>query len=122
MVTSSHGVPLDAVRAGDCFNEPPSGPFDALPERACSTPHDDQVYFIYDMSPGAFPGDAVVGARAERKCAAEYAAHVARQDKVDFEMLTPTAGSWKAGGRGVMCYLYRTDGATITTSLYLANR
>jgi hypothetical protein len=90
---------------GECFN-------DAGPVVDCSEPHDNEVFALlsYEGGPTApYPGDAVVDAFAEEGCVVEFESFVG----IDYDasryvayFLMPSAETWAAGDREIVCFLY----------------
>ncbi len=110
-------VPLEAVIVGDCFNLPSSA-FDTLPELPCGQPHDSEVFYLYSMNPGTYPGDDQVYALAMARCGDQLTSY-ARQEDIGLlwaDGITPDSGTWRAGNRSVICALYRTDEAKLASS------
>jgi hypothetical protein len=109
-------VPLEAVRVGDCFNNPTTESIDSLPELPCEQPHDLEVFDIYAMKAGAYPGDEQVYQSALDACQIHLSSYVAKSDlgALDTDALTPERDTWNHGDRSVFCSLYRVDNTKIT--------
>ncbi|MFN0091427.1 MAG: septum formation family protein [Acidimicrobiales bacterium] len=105
-----------ALAVGACFNETID---DAAPRPEpvvspvpCEAPHDAQAFARYDFAAGptvGFPGDREVERDTARRCAEEFARFVGRDyatSSLRIGVLRPTALSWNAGDRVVLCSLY----------------
>lgn len=110
---------LEDVRVGDCFQEPDADTIDALDELPCSQVHDDQIFHIYQMKPGPYPGDDAAYQSAMGECHKAFATHVDKDaaDVITADAITPAKSSWEYD-RSVLCYLYRLDGGQLDRSLY----
>lgn len=103
------------LRVGDCLN---SSDLDAeevstVPVLPCANPHEDEVYYSFNVSGTEFPGTDAINVEAETTCLAEFATFVG----VDYESsvlgwwpFTPTEGSWGQGDREVLCLIYDPAG------------
>jgi hypothetical protein len=95
---------------GTCFNDDQSG----FPEVACTAPHRAETFALLshpDLS--IYPGSEEIEAWAEPLCYARFKSYtgVAYEDStLDFGYLYPTAGSWAAGDREVVCYVFDPEG------------
>lgn len=106
-------VSVFRIRPGNCFNDPP-------PERqleqvdvvACEEPHDNEVFatVTHPAPEGeAFPGREAVVAYAEQTCPqpfAEYVGSTYDQSRFTLFPIVPSADTWEAGDRQVICALY----------------
>ena len=58
-ITETEDVDPNALKAGDCFNDPEEGSstrvedLEAVP---CDQPHDNEVFHVFDLDDGDFPG------------------------------------------------------------------
>lgn len=112
-------IRLDNVRAGDCFNEPQTTQIDALPELSCDGAHDDQVFYVFKMKSGAYPGDDQVTDDAMTTCQEQFDSRLAGSVSIviQVDFIGPNRSTWDSGDRTVWCYLYSSDGAKLTTSM-----
>lgn len=104
-------VDFAQVKAGDCYNNPPGDPVYTLPELPCQQPHDGQVFFVFTMPTGKYPGDDAVDASAEHTCGDRFA-RIRRHltGPFDYAYFTPARDAWKARDRSTQCAVIRTDG------------
>ncbi|PZT68663.1 hypothetical protein DN402_12800 [Streptomyces sp. SW4] len=114
-----------ALAEGQCFTTP-SGSLrgvtydvDTVP---CDEEHDGEVFAVFDLPAGRFPGDAQIARRADEQCYGAQDGYAmdrwALPADVDVYHLAPTARSWRTGDREVVCLFGNTDErGTLTGSL-----
>jgi hypothetical protein len=113
-------------RVGDCFDDP-STTSDEVSDVAgvpCSGPHDNEVFHLYDLPDGSFPGSAAIDASVETECLTAFEDYVGISYQVSelfFFPLTPTEASWAQSDREVACALY-ADGEQLTGSMKGSSR
>lgn len=93
------------LRVGDCLAETPEEGIAYVARVVpCSHPHVAEVYAVYDMADGDYPGDGAVSADAEEGCGLALTSEitVGFDDVAMFEF-HPTQLSWDNGSRGVTC-------------------
>ena len=107
---------------GDCFNDEPGAGDEVteVPVVPCSEPHDNEIYYEYQMTDAVFPGDEAAVESGGFRCLDEFEGFVGA-DYLDSELdlfpITPTAGSWAEGDRTVYCALYALDLSKLTGSM-----
>lgn len=114
------------VKLGDCLFTPTGddGNVSSLSVVPCDVPHEDEVYHVFTMEDGAFPGadmDNVLWS----VCTAEFERFVDidwSESELEWWPLVPTAQSWAVGDRDVLCLVYELSGDLITGSLAGAQR
>lgn len=110
------------LAVGDCFDDS-SGTDTELsdvPVVDCAEPHDNEVFFTFDMADGDFPGDDAILAEAESRCLPAFEDYVGldyASSQLDIFPITPTEGSWSNGDREVICALYDLDLAKLEGSM-----
>ncbi|GGL77440.1 membrane protein [Streptomyces fumigatiscleroticus] len=114
-----------ALTEGDCFDVP-GGSLEGfaydVDEVPCAGEHDGEVFAVFGMAEGSYPGDGEVTETADDKCYTlqdGYAMDTwAVPEDVDVFYLTPTRESWGAGDREITCVFGSADGtSTLTGSL-----
>ncbi|GHB76099.1 membrane protein [Streptomyces viridiviolaceus] len=114
-----------ALAEGQCFNTP-SGSLEGVTfdvdKVPCGKEHDGEVFAVFELPGGSYPGDDEITRAADDKCYAlqdDYAMDVwALPADVDVYYLTPTPQSWRVGDREVICLLGSTaERGTLTGSL-----
>lgn len=111
-----------SLEVGTCFDDPDaaSGEVSDVPVVECSEPHDNEVYYLFDLPDGDFPGTASVENSAQDGCLAQFEAYVGEPYETSvlgIWPLYPTAGSWDQGDREIVCVLYDIDGTPLTGSV-----
>ncbi len=110
----SGSVAVTQLKPGTCINGINGiGSIENLPVVACTLPHEGEVYAVFELPDGPWPGDTAVQEQAEKRCNAElktYAPDAA--DTVDVLYLHPLQLSW-ARDRGVTCVATDKSGRTV---------
>ena len=107
---------------GTCFDDPG---FDAkevtsVPLVDCEEPHDNEVYFLFNVTNTVFPGDDSLSETAADGCFNEFESFVGleySQSILDFSWFAPTAESWEEGDREVICFVYDLDLKKLTGTM-----
>ncbi|MFS0895576.1 septum formation family protein [Microbacterium sp. 179-I 3D3 NHS] len=120
-------VPFAELEVGDCL---PLVEYESdediyeLPVLPCDVPHTDEVFFIYELDDGEFPGDEYLTDKTWEDCRAHFEAFVGvayDDSELDFYSYQPTRSSWiRAGDRTVHCIVFSYD--EVTGSLAGAGR
>jgi hypothetical protein len=106
-------VSLLEPNVGDCFDtaDATGAEYTVVD---CVQPHDREIFALFDLPDGAFPGEDAVREEAVAGCIAEFEAYVGTpyEESALFadEPIVPSAGSWDAGDREVICLLRSPDG------------
>jgi Septum formation len=124
---SSRGIPgsvaIESVQVGDCYNALGTGDVGSLSELPCAQPHDNEVFYIYTMKPGPYPGDERLGQAAEDTCSAHLGDYVSETaiEGLDFDYILPTQAGWDFGRRSALCSLHRLDGTRMTGTVRVSS-
>ena len=116
-----------SFQVGDCFDDPEGSPDEVQDVNAvpCSQAHDNEVFHIFELPDGPFPGDAAIASAAEEECLPAFASYVGTPYPVSelFSVpITPTSESWDLGDdREVVCALY-DEGGELVGSMKGSNR
>ncbi len=111
---------------GDCFSSPELGTADEPTEVGgvtavpCSEPHQNEVYHLFDVEDGDFPGNEPIQDEAREGCLAEFEGYVDatfEESALDIGALWPTEGTWDDGDREVVCYVFALDGDDLEGSM-----
>jgi hypothetical protein len=87
-----------AMQVGDCIQLPEEDLVQSVQAVPCVEPHDAQVYALFDMAEGAFPGVAAVDTAAEEGCMSRFAGFVGmsyEESTLYANWFTPTQESWE---------------------------
>ncbi|MEZ3161067.1 septum formation family protein [Microbacterium sp. BWT-B31] len=110
-VTGAGQADVFNLSIGDCFDDVDmAGGVSDVPAVPCSELHDNEIYFLYDMTQTEFPGAAETEALAEEGCIRQFDAFVGidyEESVLDFGYLYPSADTWRSfGDREVVCIIY----------------
>jgi hypothetical protein len=101
-----------SLDVGDCFDLPSSVEVSDVDKVDCSEPHDHEVYRLFDVPNGSYPGDALLDESASDGCFDSFSSYVGRgypSSSLDVTWLRPTSESWDQGDREIVCILYDFD-------------
>jgi hypothetical protein len=98
------------LRVGDCFQDSDMGEIFNVEAVPCGQPHDNEVYFVFNIEDDNWPGDEFVEFTADEGCLPAFETYVGatyEESRLDFSWLVPTERSWKEkNDREVACILY----------------
>ena len=111
-----------SLEEGQCFDDPQAtGEISDVPIVECDEPHDNEVFFTFDLPDGDYPGDIAVQEQASEGCLGAFEGYVGLDyatSELDILFLSPTSDSWdQADDREVVCFLYRVDQEKMTGSM-----
>lgn len=102
-----------SLAVGTCFDDPSDfSEVSNVPEVDCAEPHDNEVYYLFDLPDGSFPGSNAVDTAADEGCFEAFQPFVGTEyvnSILWYSYLTPTSGSWDAGDREVVCFLWHGE-------------
>ena len=107
-VQEQSDVSATKVRKGDCIAGTATGQVDSLTAVPCAQPHGGEAYHAFDLPDGDYPGEEPVATAAEQGCIAEFEGFVGRlyeESVLEIAPLTPSAESWEADDRQVLCFI-----------------
>ena len=117
-----------AMQVGDCFNDTEMGVNEVteIPAVPCSVPHDNEVYALFDLAPGPFPGDSQVDVIAGQGCYERFEDAIGRsydESEIAFISMYPTEDSWtRIDDREVVCIAYHMEYEKLTGSVLGSGR
>lgn len=109
------------LKVGQCFDDPDQ--FENVTDLemiACDEAHDNEVYALFDLPDGTFPGVSVIKELAGTGCHDSFAGYVGldyASSVLDFSWLAPTPNSWENGDQEVVCIAYDLDLKKLTDSV-----
>jgi hypothetical protein len=110
--TSKQGANVFAVRAGDCFQNPPGSQsvlgITYLTVVPCTTPHDAQVFVEFAAVGTSYPGTAALKHQADRGCHARLSNLLVTSkitSTMSLRFFYPLASSWSTGHRTISCLI-----------------
>ena len=116
-----------SLQVGDCFNDEAAvgDVITDVPVVPCEDPHDNEIFFEFEMTDAVFPGnDAAIESSALR-CLEQFQPFVGTdylESELEIFPITPTAQSWGEGDRVVYCVLYALDLSKLEGSMRGSNR
>lgn len=109
------------LEAGDCFSGLGRNQDLRVRIRACTRPHQAEVYGALALTAPRFPGVEVLRQRAATDCAQRFAGYTGEPagpgTDLAFVEVVPTLDSWAAGDRRALCVALGVDGAPLTASI-----
>lgn len=112
-ITDEGDLSAFSLEVGDCLNDLTDGVVLDVPAVPCADPHEGEVFALYDLDEGLYPGEEAIATDAETQCPerlASYAPAAAEDDNITFFYLYPTAESWATGDREIACVATFLDG------------
>lgn len=118
--TDDPGVDVVDLSVGMCILDAPTGSSVTTVEVVpCTRSHDAEVFASILLADGPFPGQEAVGKASLDQCAAQFAHFVGvpfASSALTYEYYAPSAETWNAGDRAVLC-LVRDPAGPVTGSL-----
>lgn len=113
-----------SIGVGTCFDDdnPEDEEIASVPVRECNEPHDNEIYFTFDLPDGDFPTS---DEHMYAKCEAEFANFIGIKydDSIyDYDIMSPTEYSWEEGDREVLCLVFDGKYEKLDKSLKGANK
>jgi len=114
-------VPSTAISAtdlqvGDCLNDlTDSTDVSSLPSVPCSQPHQGEVFAVFDLPPGPYPGAAGVDDLVSKGCnarLADFSPSAPSDDAIGLFSVYPLEQNWDRGDREVVCIAKATSGSS----------
>lgn len=113
-IAEGGSVSATAVRVGDCLNGLDDlSNITSLPAVPCAEPHEGEVFDVFDLPSGPYPGDAGLESVVEDECntrLADFSAAAVADPNVGLYYLGPREVNWDAGDREVVCIATTLDG------------
>jgi hypothetical protein len=110
-------VPFSEIEVGMCVNDADiTESVWGLPVVDCAEPHDSEVYAIFELPAGEYPGDDEVIRLSDEGCFAAFADYVGvpyDQSVLYFQFYWPDKRGWAVDDRAVICTLYDQEGPLV---------
>ncbi|HJR71304.1 MAG TPA: septum formation family protein [Gammaproteobacteria bacterium] len=114
------------MRVGDCFDDGSTFEGDnpevsSVPGVPCSSPHDNEVYAVFDVEVATFPEGDEMARMAFESCKQRFTSFVGKDyesSELDIATLYPTRESWnRQNDREVVCAVYDLAANKLTGSV-----
>ena len=114
------GLGVFAMQTGDCFNLPDGFEVVSIEAIPCTLAHDAEVYKMFDLDDGTYPGDEAVDMAADQGCYEQFRPFVGvayESSVLDIFSLIPREEGWnELDDREVVCSVVSFDGSKLTGS------
>jgi hypothetical protein len=105
------------VNVGDCFDDADStsDEISDVPAVPCAEPHDNEIYYLFDLAGDEYPVDTPD--QADAGCYDPFTTFVGidvESSALDYYPIYPTAETWATGDREVICVVFDTVPTTGT--------
>jgi len=119
-VTQGGDISATALRVGDCVNDvKDSTNLKSLPGVPCAQPHEGEVFAVFDLPDGDYPGQSAVDKQVTSECTTRltaYSPNAANDPDVGLFLIYPLEQNWQRGDHGVVCIASSASG-TATGSI-----
>ena len=119
-VIESGTVEAFDLQLGDCFNDPGSAEVEQVIVVPCRLEHDFEVYHLFELADGPYPGADVLEDQWIEGCLAEFEPFVGvafDASELDISAIFPTAQSWEeVDDREILCSVTAVSGVPRTAS------
>lgn len=123
--TESESADVFDVAVGDCIAEfATDEEVSDVTVIPCDQEHDQEVYAIFEVEDGEFPGTDAFEAQVQEDCVPEFSNFVGmayEESVLGIKWLEPTETSWAEGDRELVCTVLDPEGP-VTGTLEGANR
>lgn len=115
-ITAGGSVSATALQVGDCVNglEEQDSLLN-LPGVPCAQPHEGEVFAVFDLPAGAYPGESAVNRQVNTECSGRLRAYSPAADAdpaIGLFVVFPLEGNWRLGDREVVCIASALAGPT----------
>lgn len=113
------------IGLGSCTGDLGDGDITKVEEIPCGQPHWFEAFSTSSLPDGDYPGDGVVSDSAQSLCAKDFNTFVGmdfNESQLEMKFLVPSAQTWAAGDRVIVCFVGEDAGGQTTGSLRAADR
>jgi hypothetical protein len=119
-VMASGQVEALEIQVADCFNDAGLDAVEEVTVVPCTDPHDYEVFHVFELADGAYPGVDAIETSWIDGCLARFEAFVGttfEASLLDISAIYPTEETWnELGDREVLCSVTAVDGSLRTSS------
>jgi hypothetical protein len=86
----------------------------------CTQPHEGEVFAVFDLPAGDYPGSAAVDDQVSRECndrLTAYSPSAGSDPDIGLFSVYPLQQNWNRGDRQVVCLATASSGSTTTGSI-----
>jgi hypothetical protein len=116
-ISREGSLTIDDLRAGDCLASPISeGQTKRVDVVPCSASHRAQIYSVFSLPAGPYPGDTGVTDQSQEGCGTRLTDEERERigaDELSMSFLYPQSANWSLGDRSVLCLLSNQDGTAL---------
>lgn len=116
------GDSVFTLGVGQCFDDPGSGgEVDRVPTVPCEEPHQNEVFAVFALEAGEYPGEDEVTALAEEGCVERFPDYVGSEyetSELFVNYLYPLEDAWnEIDDRTVVCFAFLPDDTPLEGSM-----
>ena len=115
-ITSGGSVSATALRPGDCVNNlKDTTSLLSLPAVPCSAAHEGEVFAVFDLPAGPYPGADAVDKQATSECSdriTAYSPSAGTDGTYNLFLVYPRSQDWARGDREIACVAASAVGTT----------
>ncbi len=118
-ITQAGSINYSELRVGDCFNLRDPTEVTIVDATQCSEPHVHEVFYVGELSPGAYPAVEVIDAFAEAQCTPAFEGYVGHDFMTSVwypAYIGPSEETFRSGDRVVVCHLFNSTETAVTGS------
>ncbi|QMU98331.1 hypothetical protein FVO59_14930 [Microbacterium esteraromaticum] len=121
-VTSESNIDIFELKVGDCklADDATSTELSDTNVVRCSDPHDEEIFYEFDLPDGDFPAADAVEQTVWETCDPQFEAFVGISEldsALTYAYFSPTQDGWeRLGDRTIQCVLYSEDGTQLEGS------
>lgn len=121
-VGSDSKVDIFELRVGDCklADDASSTELSDTNVVPCGDPHDEEIFYEFDLPDGEFPAQDAIEQTAWETCDPQFESFVSISEadsSLSYAYLSPTADGWEhLDDRTIQCVLYSEDGTQLEGS------
>jgi hypothetical protein len=115
-ISQGGSVAANEFKVGDCVNDlSNTSALRSLPGVPCAQPHEGEVFAIFNLPDGSYPGRDEIESQASSECSTqldEYAPSAATDENIGLYYVYPQERNWSVGDREVVCIATSDAGPT----------
>jgi len=121
-VTADSNIDIFELKVGDCklADDVSSAELSETNVVPCEDPHDEEIFYEFDLPEGEFPAAAIVEKTVWEKCDPQFEAFVGLNEAdsaLTYAYFSPTQDGWEQlDDRTIQCVLFSEDGTPLEGS------